>query len=344
MSRIKLVHVDTLSCEPILRKMPNGELLCVCQCGDVREPAPGNRVFAFRSKDDGETWSPPAGVHPEDGNAVYATEVMVRDGVVSAFLTLHSGRFLDWKCLVVESRDNGRTWADAGPPPHFPEFTFVRGMITLRNGNILIPYHHYPVTKEENDRIANSDLPDKNVWTTKTPYVESGVLFSSDNGKTYERFTASKMPMDECWIWTEPTIVELSDGTISMLLRKCASGWLWRADSGDGGKTWGEVYNTGIPNPSNKPKLLKLDHGRIALIHTPNNEGMAQGGPWAKRFPLQIWISDDDMKTWSYKKTVTDFPGWYSYADGFYENGHIKFTIEYNRHDILFIDHTVEGG
>ena len=342
MNRIKLVHTDSLSCEPILRKLPNGELVCVCQCGDVREPAPGNRVYFFHSKDDGETWSEKNSIYPEDGNAVYITEVSVYGSVISAYLTTHSGRFLDWKCIVMKSHDNGYTWEKAGEPPHFSGFTFIRGMIEAKNHNILIPYQHYPVTKEENDRVAHSDLEDKTVWATKTPYVEDGVLLSIDNGKTFARFPASKMNMEDGWIWSEPTIVELSDGTITMLLRKCRSGWLWRTDSKDGGKTWNEVYNTNIPNPSNKAKLIKLANNRIALIHTPNNEGMEKG-TWAKRFPLQIWISDDDMKTWGYKKTITDFPGNYSYSDGFYENGHIKFTIEHNRHDILFIDHTIES-
>lgn len=45
MNRLRLVHRNTLSCEPILRRMENGEMLCVSQCGDVTEPAPGNRVY-----------------------------------------------------------------------------------------------------------------------------------------------------------------------------------------------------------------------------------------------------------------------------------------------------------
>lgn len=342
MNRIKLVHIDTLSCEPILRKAPNGELLCVSQCGDVAEPAPGNRVYFFHSKDDGETWSEKTSIYPEDGNAVYITEVSVYEGVINAYLSIHSGRFLDWRCVMLKSYDSGYTWENAGEPPHFPGFTFVRGMIELKNNNILIPYQHYPVTKEENDRVANSDLEDKTVWATNTPYVESGVLINADGGKHYDRFPAAKIGMEDGWIWSEPTIAELSDGTISMLIRICRSGWLWRTDSKDGGKTWSEVYNTNIPNPSNKPKLIKIDDSRIALIHTPNNKGMGNGA-WAKRFPLQIWISDDDMKTWNYKKTITDFPGQYSYSDGFYEDGHVKFTIEYNRHDVLFVDHTIDS-
>ena len=44
MTGITLVHRDMLSCEAILRRAPNGELIIVSQCGDVAEPAPLNRV------------------------------------------------------------------------------------------------------------------------------------------------------------------------------------------------------------------------------------------------------------------------------------------------------------
>ena len=42
---IKHVHRGTLCCEAIVRRMPNKELLLVCQCGDITEPAPQNRVY-----------------------------------------------------------------------------------------------------------------------------------------------------------------------------------------------------------------------------------------------------------------------------------------------------------
>ena len=125
-----------------------------------------------------------------------------------------------------------------------------------------------------------------------------------------------------------------------MLLRHDGSGWLFRCDSNDGGKTWGEVYNTQIPNPSNKPRLINLEDGRIALVHTPNNKDVKEKG-YGYRAPYQIWVSDDDMKTWSIKETITDFPGEYHYTDGFYEDGHLLLTVEHNRHTVLFIDYEI---
>ncbi|MBM3690515.1 MAG: exo-alpha-sialidase, partial [Actinobacteria bacterium] len=225
---------------------------------------------------------------------------------------------------------------EIGTKPLLPEYTFIRGMIVCKDNTQLTPYQYYPVTKEEHDRILFEEYPDKAVFAnTRTPYCESGVLISHDDGKTHQRAVACRMSMYEGWIWSEPTLAELSDGTIVMLMRKCRSGWLWRCDSADGGKTWSKVYNAGIPNPSNKPKLINMKNGKIALLNVPNNIGR-------ERYPLELWISDDDMKTWKYKKSLSDIRASYSYSDGFYENGHIMFSIEKDRKTILFFDVDVD--
>lgn len=342
-TRIRLVHTDSLSCEPLLRRMPDGSLLCVSQCGDVTEPAPGNRVRAFRSDDQGETWRDLGSVYPESGEAVYATELMVLDGVVSAFLQVHNGRFLNMRCVVMQSQDSGRTWKNAGPPPHFPTFCFVRSMLPLANGEIILPCQVFPVTPEENARLvlSNHNIHDfrrqRAVWDADIDHMGNDVIVSADRGKTFQRFAGPRIPIrgdsGRGWAWTEPTLAPLSDGRLAMLMRVDGSGCLWRSESKDQGRTWTEAVRTNIPNPSNKPKLIPLPGGRIALLHTPNP---VVG--WDKRFPLSLWISDDDLATFGDRRVVTDFPGNYCYPDGFFEDGHLRFTIEVNRHEILFFD------
>lgn len=345
-TRIKMFHNDSLSCEPILRRMDDGDLLCVCQCGDVTEPAPGNRVYCFRSHDNGESWSSPYSIYPECGQAVYLTEVMVLNGVVSVFLQIHNGRFLNMRCVVMESCDCGRTWTDAGEPPFYPSFCFVRGMLRLRNGEILLPCQHFPISKEENVRlvIANHNITDfrkqKSMMDAQIDHLESNVIISADGGRTYRHFKGPSIAIHgdtgRDWTWTEPTVAQLSDGRLVMLLRVNGTGRLWRSESLDNGRTWSNPVITDIPNPGNKPKLIQLPEGKIALIHTPNEKiGMEN------RMPLAIWISDDDMQSWKDKRIISDFPVYYCYPDGFYENGHILFTIEINRHEILFIDHEI---
>ena len=121
-------------------------------------------------------------------------------------------------------------------------------------------------------------------------------------------------------------------GGFAMLLRINGAGVLYRSDSKDG-LHWSKPCPTDIPNPNNKPKLLNLNGGAVALINTPNPEL-----GFRHRNPLEIWISDDDMRTWRYKKKVLDFPGWLSYPDGFADGDRIIFSFELNRHDIYLAD------
>lgn len=341
-TRIRLVHTDTLSCEPILRRMPDGNLLCVSQCGDVTEPAPGNRVFAFVSRDNGDTWEKPRQLYPESGEAVYCTEVMVLDSTIRAFLQIHSGRFLNMRCEVIQSEDSGQTWTRAGSAPCIPTFCFHRGMVPLANGEIALPYMRFPISAEENARlvVASHNLGVRHqraVWDANIDHVENGVIVSADRGRTFQRFPGPKIAIKGStgcgWAWTEPTLAQLSDGAIVMLLRVDGSGLLWRSESRDAGRSWTEAVRTCIPNPGNKPKLIPMPDGRIALIHTPNP---VPG--FHNRHPLSLWISDDDLASFRDKRVVTDFPGNYCYPDGFAEDGHILFTIEINRHEILFFD------
>ncbi|MDR1094383.1 MAG: glycoside hydrolase [Clostridiales bacterium] len=334
-----MVHVDTLSCEAILRRAPNGNLIIVSQCGGASEPAPQNRVYAFVSRDGGKTWGKPASVWPEDGRAVYATEVSVANGEIRCYLTLHDGRFLDFRNAVAVSRDSGSTWA-AEKGPRLGGFCFLRGRLDLPDGGHLLPYQRYPIARAENDELKKRG---EYVWHSEIEFVENGVLIGGADG-AYRRGGAVRLPLrgsggKPLWQWPEPTLARLSDGAVAMLLRYNGTGYLWRSDSRDGGCTWSEPVRTDIPNPGNKPKLIQMDARRVALLNTPN-----AGQGYASRNPLSVWVSADGMKTWGYKRDLTDFPGWLSYPDGIYEieTNEILLAFEFNRHDIYFIRHRIE--
>lgn len=331
MTKLKLVHRDTLSCETILRRAPNGDLLIVSQCGDITEPAPLNRVYLFRSTDDGKTWSAGQKLYPEDGNAVYATEMTVIGDEIAVYLTVHTGYFCRCKNVVIKSRDNGYTWSEPTVFPDWQGFTFVRGVLTLKNGTLLLPYQHYPVSDEDNERLDKAKLP---VWESDTANVYNGVFASTDGGKTWARRGENSVSLigadgKKCWQWTEPTLAELTDGTVVMLLRVRGGGCLWRSESEDGGFTWSSPERTEIPNPGNKPKLIQ-DGKRILLLNTPNDKYGFQ-----YRTPLTVWESKDDMRSWK-EYVVSDFQGWLSYPDGIVEGNTVRFAFELNRHDVYY--------
>ena len=339
MTRIQLVHRNSLSCEAIVRRMPNGELLMVSQCDGPIEPHPDNRVYYWHSRDDGASWEGPVRLWPEDGRAVYQTEVSVRGEEVTVYVTLHNGMFWDWDCVMLRSTDSGHTWEMAGYPPCFRQFVFHRGMIETSDGGIVMAYQRYPVTEEQNrtGRAEGGGIYKR--WDMIT-HNENGITRSDDNGKTWNSYPVITLQHDRIWHWGEPTVCELRDGRLAMLVRVNGSGYLTRSDSSDGGRTWCEPYRTDIPNPGNKVKLIGMPDGKIALLHTPTIRKMRL----TDRHPLEIWISDDDMRSWGYKRTLIDMPGAISYPDGFCsEDGkHVCLSIEFNRHDVYYIDHEVE--
>lgn len=78
-------------------------------------------------------------------------------------------------------------------------------------------------------------------------------MSSSDDGHTYVAYPGVQIPFGvdtgRRWIWSEPTIIELSDGRIGMLLRMSNTGCLWYAESLDKGKTWTEATPPRFPTP-----------------------------------------------------------------------------------------------
>lgn len=339
MTDIKLVHVDSLSCEAILRKTPNGELIIVGQNGGKKEPDIDNRVYVFHSKDDGDTWSKPHLIIADNKKAVYCTEVSIIEKKIYAFLTLHNGYFLNYSNIVVVSEDNGYTWHIDDSFPSLDGFVFVRGMIQLKNGDYVFPYQQYLVSKEENNELVNKKLY---IWNSAIETVYNGVFIKNKHSNEYTFSNKIEIPLfkhnKKLWQWTEPTIAQLSDESLVMLLRVNQSGYLYESRSYDCGLTWSIAKKTTLKNPGNKPKLIMMDQG-IALINT-----FSDGSTYRDRCPLSIWISNNDMRTWDYQKDVVRFPGWLSYPDGYYDKSTnaILFAFEFNRHDIYFVKHQIE--
>lgn len=329
---IKLVQRELLSCEAIVRRAPNGELVLVAQSGDVTEPAPRNRVYVWHSGDDGASWSRRTLLVPDDGRAVYQTELSVIGEELRVYVTFHDGKFCAHEHAVYASRDSGYRWERVRSLP-LDGFYFVRGL--YREGQThFLPYQRYGISEQLSAELSAQG---KYLWNGGLKRVESGVLVSHDGGTTYVRSaTEACLPLkDEAghlkFVWSEPTVARLPDGALVMLLRCDGTGFLFLSRSEDDGKHWSCPRKTEIPNPSNKVKLIPAGDGRLALLHTPNaKQGMAY------RNPLAVWLSGDGLNSWE-KKVLWDFDGWISYPDGFIEDGVLYLSFELNRHDVYFL-------
>ena len=88
----------------------------------------------------------------------------------------------------------------------------------------------------------------------------------------------------------------LQPGIVHALVRS-SCGFLARADSTDGGRTWSPLYDSGLPNNNSGIDLARLPDGTLALIYNPVSDD------WGARSPLRVSLSFDNGKTWP------DLPG-----------------------------------
>ena len=57
--------------------------------------------------------------------------------------------------------------------------------------------------------------------------------------------------------------------------------------------TWNEVKDSDVPNPGGGAEVIHLASGEWALINNDTTQG---------RHRLAVWISDDEGKTWKWKR------------------------------------------
>lgn len=109
----------------------------------------------------------------------------------------------------------------------------------------------------------------------------------------------------------QPSIVRRKDGTLYTLMRDNgpAPKRLHQSESKDNGDTWSPVTDSDLPNPGSGAEIISLRNGHWALISNDIERG---------RNSLAVAISDDEGKTWKWKRQLEFDPpsaeaGSYSY-------------------------------
>jgi len=309
---------DHCCCDQALRQLPNGEWIVVFMTGGDHEPRKENYVALCRSKDRGATWGKPETVLRREDRGCLLSEVVVHGSEIRIFAQTHRGFFDDWRNFTLSSFDGGATWGELVPFEPTPRRTFIRNLYVATWGEWLLPVQTY-------DTVPNAEESPLRDGSHKNGM--NGVLISSDEGRTWEKSNLVGPTAG----WAENNLVELRDGRVVMLIRADGQGCLLRSESVDRGRTWSEPAKTDIPNPGTKFRLHRLRDGRIVLVHNPN----ARCGV---RNPMSLWVSDDDLASWSHRRDLFQFPGQLQYPDGFVDEdeGYVHFAFDYNRHDVIY--------
>ena len=245
------------------------------------------------------------------------------------------GEQADAGSIYLSSRDHGMTWTTLRGPRDMPQADvaspisgeYIRlvnmgaqGVYCIRTkggpdgdrtvtkvsdlGSIMIKP---PVFAESGRRIivaAHGGVDPKGCYT----YV------STDDGLTWQRSNTVETPphtgggFHQGIRWNhgavEPTVVELRDGRLWMLMRTPHDRH-YEAFSSDGGLTWSEAVPSKFYGTITMPTLGRLADGRLLLFWcntTPLPELPTANGVWddvfTNRDVTHVAISDDDGKTW----------------------------------------------
>jgi len=271
--------------EPVLRRMPDGSLLCLHYSGGPREPHDDNVVLVTRSRDDGATWSEADVLFSHPTRAVWATELFAEGGEPPCIFvhTLDAAsHYLELKTFRSFSADAGGTWSEPVSLPGGASGCSVRQGIALRDGTWVFPIYWQEALSGWNWQKTGPDYLPHPTWR-----FYCGALRSEDCGRSFTLHGNLRADVD---LW-EPNIVETAPDQLLMLMRAPIHGVLFRADSTDGGRTWSDPYATGIANPGTKFTLLSLDQ-RLLLINNAHGH---------ERTHLSLWVSDDGGDTWQRK-------------------------------------------
>ena len=265
-----------------ITELANGDLYLVYYGGEG-EYAVQTGVFGSRYSAAARQWSRPRLIASDPlrsvGNGVIW---QAPDGMVWLFYVVRWGE--TWSTSRIQakvSKDNAETWSESFVVSE-REGMMVRGRpIVLASGEYLLPV--YQEMGQDTESVGPDSTSRFLRWDAKKRlWVESGVIRSKKGN-------------------IQPAAVETSPGRLIAYCRRgggygpVKDGYMVRAESSDGGRTWTEGRDSAFPNPNAAVDFIKLQNGHLLLVY---NNSMSS------RSPLTVALSEDGDRTWAWKRDL----------------------------------------
>ncbi|HPO16950.1 MAG TPA: exo-alpha-sialidase [Candidatus Hydrogenedentes bacterium] len=301
-----------------ITELDNGDLY-LAYYGGSGEYAPDTAVYGARLKKGGKKWSKPVPIADtpfhSDGNPVVW---QAPNGTVWLF---HVVRYGDtWSDSIIHakiSNDGAKTWSDPFVLAMEKGMMVRSQPIVLKNGDYLLPIYHE--TGHDREVVGGDTTslflrcdPKTNTWTeTNRISARLGCL--------------------------QPAVVQIDENYLIAYMRRGGGydprtdGYLVRAESHDGGKTWLEGKDSAFPNPNAAADFLRLHNGHLLLVY---NDSMND------RSPLTVAISTDNDKTYPYKKNIMEGKDDFAYPYAI-QTRDDKIHIIFTSHERTQINHAV---
>jgi hypothetical protein len=289
---------------PSLAVAPSGRLWATWYAGVTPAEDANNYVVLSTSDDGGETWIEMLTVDPDAAGPVRSFDPelwLTPDQTLFFFWAqMEKGRRdaeLGVWCMETSQPDAGSPiWSE---PRRLGDGVMMCKPLTLSSGEWALPISRW----REHDDSAQ-------------------LIVSADAGRTWGLRGACNVPKADRE-FDEHMFIERRDGTMWLLARTHYG--IGESLSRDGGKTWPELVASGIPHPSARFFVRRLDSGNLLLVkHGPLD---ARTG----RSHLTAFISSDEGRTWRGGLVLDERPG-VSYPDGQQTpDGLIRIIYDYNR-------------
>ena len=251
-------------------------------------------VGIWLSRHDGARWSDPVevanGLQPDGSRHPCWNPVLFRPSGGPLLLFYKTGpNPREWWGLVRTSTDGGRTWSEVvalpdgilGPirakPVELGPGTFLAGSSTEHDG--WVTHMERFATESRSEQGWRQALVSNGGW------IRTGPLNDPDE------FAA-----------IQPTILVHSPTELQILCRS-RQGVITEAWSTDGGRSWGPMTATTLPNPSAGIDAVRLTDGRFLIVSNPTARG---------RRTLAVAVSENG-RTWRQAVVLEDGEGEYSY-------------------------------
>lgn len=289
---------DPIMLEANLCRLADGSLFLSWTGDGTAEPQECNRSYFSKSYDHGRTWETPTVLFAHPRKGIFTPESFsVGNRILTFPCSYYEGSNFAQDChsYISVSEDGGRTFTPPASIGNAINNVHAKDHLVL-DDRIWVACSWVECTSRDWASFKNGNkdcivagvrfAPEDFKGIHRTEYC--GVMISEDAGKTWSLHGRIG---EENTVFVEPALTRLSDGTLVMLIRNNAVPFLFESRSTDGGLHWSEARNTGIPSSITKIALERDTRGRIYLLHNPKG----------KRNPLSLWISDDDMQSWSKK-------------------------------------------
>jgi predicted neuraminidase len=203
-----------------------------------------------------------------------------------------------WWGMMKTSADNGASWSVSRRLPRGILGPSKNKPVALPGGAILCPSS----TEHLGWRVHLERTPDRGETWDKTGPLNARREFGA----------------------IQPCILTYPDERMQLLCRTrqrvIAACW-----STDGGRSWGPMAATALPNPDSGIDAVALRDGRAVLVYNPSRQA---------RTPLRVAVSVDG-DVWRDSLVLEDGPGEYSYPAAIQaEDGTIHITYTWNRRRI----------